>query len=177
MKLLLLAVLAFLLLAARGGDPLHLASENYQQVPSQNMICIGEDEFIRFTASGELSAGESFAFFPQLPMCYQLRVIKVWASWSEGKPGSAPLTVSIDVPATGEHVEATASPEKGKHYGPDVEVCLLLPFHPPTRDLYPTYWTATVENIGDRMAKGITFSGVQANQSRYDDWCQLISNS
>ena len=139
--------------------PFELQSERYYLgygIPDE---CLGEDDELKWLATGTLQPGESFSFTPQLPGCYrQSAAITVVASWESGT-----LELSTIVPDA--DLASWDAEQAGRHIiAPSVanssQLCMFPAFTSSGVD-----YTITLTNNSSEAVHGIELNGRHEN-----DW-------
>ena len=139
--------------------PMSLEYENYTFRPSYDESCLGEDDALRWKATGSLEPGESYTYTPRVPGCISHpAVIAVVLSWDGSE-----LELSGTVP---DNDFASRDPDQkySQIVAPNVEnkaqLC-MFPFYS-SEEGYPTI---TITNVGGDVASNVVLEGLNDN-----DW-------
>lgn len=142
-------------------QPLSVITERYVFQWDASKACVGEDDSLRWTASGYLAPGQSFTFTPQYPECNDPRAVMIMLTSSDP---TAQLVLSTVVPEN--DGLANNQTQKGKSIAvtPVAGKARLCMF-PNTSFTPPANYTITVVNTGTTTATGLMVAGKDLN-----DW-------
>jgi hypothetical protein len=152
-----------------------LTGESLQQPYSwQDPCCFGVDDFLSWTAAGQLAPGASYTYVPRWPISSASEAPEVSASvrWS----GATTLRLSTVVPANSTlsgvdpRVDHVGQPIVAPLVGSTAALCMFLD---------PAAWGSTVNyaitvtNVGSVTATGVSLSGQAANgyTANYGQFC------
>lgn len=145
--------------AALSAGLLTVNYERYFFQPAYDESCLGEDDALRWQATGSLAPGESYTYTPRAPGCRShAAVVAVVLSW-EGSELELSSTVpdndfaSRDTNQQGQQIVAPV-------IGNTAQLC-MFPFY----SLQEGAYAITVTNVGHSVASNVVLEGLNEN-----DW-------